>query len=101
LYVRHHVQEGGGVSFLTHTWPSHLTNTILITMLYGILKLSAAPRNLVLLVASLSFCGHTELAMPAAVASSSLYQLPDFQMPIPENRGATVRNLQAFQVTNL
>jgi hypothetical protein len=52
----------------------------------------------VLLVASLSFCGHTELSMPAAAASSSLYQLPDFQMPLPENRGTTVRNLQAFQV---
>ncbi len=58
-------------------------------------------RNLVLLVASLSFCGHTELAMPAAAASSSLYQLPDFQMPLPENRGTTVRNLQAFQVRYL
>ncbi len=58
-------------------------------------------RNLVLLVASLSFCGHTELAMPAAAASSSLYQLPDFQMPLPENRGTTVRNLQAFQVPYL
>ena len=55
-----------------------------------------SPRNLVLLVASLTFCGHTELSLVAS--SSSLYQLPDFQMPLPENRGATVRNLQAFQV---
>ena len=87
-------------------------------------------RNLVLLVASLAFCGHTELpAGPEQVrklhskelykrqetqrevlsteiiyepaqASSSLYQLPDFEMPVPENRGSTVRNLQAFQVGN-
>ena len=46
---------------------------------------------------SLTFCGHTELA-PAATTQSSLYQLPDFEMPVPENRGSTVRNLQAFQV---
>ena len=49
------------------------------------------------MIFSLTFCGHTELA-PAATTQSSLYQLPDFEMPVPENRGSTVRNLQAFQV---
>ena len=50
------------------------------------------------MVASLTFCGHTDLAQPAVLANSSLYQLEDFEMPVPENRGSTVRNLQAFQV---
>ena len=62
---------------------------------------SEAIRNLVLLVASLSFCGHTELPPASVAATSSLYQLPDFEMPLPENRGSTVRNLQAFQVNFL
>jgi hypothetical protein len=57
-----------------------------------------AIRNLVLLVASLAFCGHTELPAGPVQAASSLYQLPDFEMPVAENRGSTVRNLQAFQV---
>ena len=59
---------------------------------------SEAVRNLVLLVASLTFCGHTELPPPSTVVCSSLYQLPDFETPIPENRGSTVRNIHAFQV---
>ena len=61
---------------------------------------SEAIRNLVLLVASLTFCGHTELPMTSVHTSgqSSLYQLPDFEMPAPENRGSTVRNIHAFQV---
>ena len=42
----------------------------------------------------------TEIIYQPAQASSSLYQLPDFEMPVPENRGSTVRNLQAFQVGN-
>ena len=42
----------------------------------------------------------TEIVYEPAQASSSLYQLPDFEMPVPENRGSTVRNLQAFQVDN-
>ena len=49
-------------------------------------------------MASLTFCGHTELASAGVNTQSSLYQLPDFEMPVPENRGSTVRNLQAFQV---
>lgn len=42
-----------------------------------------------LLVASLSFCGHTELEQPDPVASAatSLYQLDAFVMPKPDNRG--------------
>ena len=62
---------------------------------------SEAIRNLVLLVASLTFCGHTDLPPPPVTANSSLYQLQDFEMPVPENRGSTVRNLQAFQVLRL
>ena len=57
-----------------------------------------AVRNLVLLVASLSFCGHTELPLPPALSCSSLYQLPGFSIPDPANNGATVRNIHAFQV---
>ena len=59
---------------------------------------SEATRNLVLLVASLSFCGHAELPPAPDTTASSLYQLEHWQMPSPENRGSTVRNLQAFQV---
>ena len=61
---------------------------------------SEAVRNLVLLVASLTFCGHTELPPPTAAVTSSLYQLQGFTSPVPENRGSTVRNIQAFQVRN-
>jgi len=58
-----------------------------------------ALRNLVLLVASLTFCGHTELKIPPTLASSStLYQMDSFELPEPVNRGSTVRNLLAFQV---
>ena len=65
------------------------------------LESSEAVRNLVLLVASLTFCGHTELPPPTAAVTSSLYQLPGFTTPVPENRGSTVRNIQAFQVRSL
>ncbi len=57
-----------------------------------------AIRNLVLLVASLSFCGHTELKQTTSSSSSTLYELDSFVRPEPENKGSTVRNLQAFQV---
>ena len=59
-----------------------------------------AIRNLVLLVASLSFLGYTELPSSTVsdVASISLFQLNSFELPQPENRGSTVRNLLAFQV---
>ena len=75
-----------------------------------------AIRNLVLLVASLSFCNHKELPVPTSTADNSLYQLESFRMPKPENKGesitfvtvnpisnsvfsgSTVRNPQAFQV---
>ena len=58
-----------------------------------------AVRNLVLLVASLTFCGHQELKMPcSSVGSGTLYQLESFEQPEPINRGSTVRNLLAFQV---
>eukprot|EP00094_Tigriopus_californicus_P005213 TCALIF_05026-PB protein Name:"Similar to WDFY3 WD repeat and FYVE domain-containing protein 3 (Homo sapiens)" AED:0.04 eAED:0.04 QI:7/0.93/0.68/1/1/1/16/134/3650 len=81
-----------------------------------------AVRNLVLLVASLSFCGHTELTLNPIAANASLYELESFQMPEPDNKGSstdliechdpegqkaenltsivgsTVRNIPAFQV---
>lgn len=58
-----------------------------------------ALRNLVLLVASLTFCGHQELKMPcSSIGSGTLYQLDSFEQPEPINRGSTVRNLLAFQV---
>eukprot|EP00095_Tigriopus_kingsejongensis_P009945 maker-scaffold981_size73921-snap-gene-0.19 protein:Tk09945 transcript:maker-scaffold981_size73921-snap-gene-0.19-mRNA-1 annotation:"low quality protein: wd repeat and fyve domain-containing protein 3" len=59
---------------------------------------SDAIRNLVLLVASLSFCGHTDLQINAVAANASLYELDSFKMPEPENKGSTVRNVQAFKV---
>lgn len=46
-----------------------------------------AIRNLVLLVASLSFCGHTEMKVSGNAAATALYQLDAFVMPEPENRG--------------
>ena len=58
-----------------------------------------AVRNLVLLVAGLSFCGHSELPPPLAIHTSSLYQMSHFKPPQPENQGSTVRNIHAFQVT--
>ncbi len=57
---------------------------------------SEAIRNLVLLVASLSFCGHTELKVD--FLSSTIYELDSFKLPEPENRGSTVRNVHAFAV---
>ena len=64
------------------------------------IEANEAMRNLVLLVASLSFCGHAELRSSsiADVASSSLFRLSTFELPEPENRGSTVRNVHAFQV---
>ena len=47
-----------------------------------------AIRNLVLLVASLSFCGHEELKVDnSSTQNSSLHQLEAFKMPEPENKG--------------
>jgi hypothetical protein len=57
-----------------------------------------AIRNLVLLVASLTFCGHTEIKMPQSLGSASLYQLDSFEQPELMNKGSTVRNVLAFQV---
>ena len=55
-------------------------------------------RNLVLLVASLTFCGHTQLKLSTAATSTTLYQLESFEIPEPQNKGSTVRNVLAFQV---
>ena len=57
-----------------------------------------AMRNLVLLVASLTFCGHTQLKLSTAATSTTLYQLESFEIPEPQNKGSTVRNVLAFQV---
>ena len=57
-----------------------------------------AMRNLVLLVASLTFCGHTQLKMSTSATSTTLYQLESFEIPEPQNKGSTVRNVLAFQV---
>ena len=57
---------------------------------------SEAMRNLVLLVASLSFLGHTELPSSTVmdVASISLFQLNSFELPQPENRsGQSLRGV--------
>ncbi|XP_035209151.1 WD repeat and FYVE domain-containing protein 3-like, partial [Stegodyphus dumicola] len=54
-----------------------------------------ALRNIVLLIASLTSCGYIELK-PSHASTGSLYSLPGFQ--IPHLSGASVRNLQAFQV---
>ncbi|XP_042903173.1 WD repeat and FYVE domain-containing protein 3 isoform X2 [Parasteatoda tepidariorum] len=54
-----------------------------------------ALRNIVLLIASLTSCGYIELK-PSQASTGSLFTLPGFQ--IPHSTGASVRNLQAFQV---
>ncbi|XP_058804217.1 WD repeat and FYVE domain-containing protein 3 isoform X1 [Phymastichus coffea] len=56
-----------------------------------------AIRNLVLMLASLTMCGHTELK-PSTASMGSLFQMLNFTLPQPSNRGGSVRNIQAFQV---
>nr|CAD7590088.1 unnamed protein product [Timema genevievae] len=56
-----------------------------------------AIRNLVLMVASLSMCGYIELR-PSQASMGSLFQMMGFTLPLPSGRGASVRNIQAFQV---
>ncbi|XP_043249922.1 WD repeat and FYVE domain-containing protein 3 isoform X1 [Colletes gigas] len=56
-----------------------------------------AIRNLVLMLASLTMCGHTELK-PSQASMGSLFQMLGFTLPQPSNRGGSVRNIQAFQV---
>ncbi|KAJ8676714.1 hypothetical protein QAD02_012501 [Eretmocerus hayati] len=56
-----------------------------------------AIRNLVLMLASLTMCGHTELK-PSTASMGSLFQILGFTLPQPSNRGGSVRNIQAFQV---
>ncbi|KAH0568814.1 WD repeat and FYVE domain-containing protein 3 [Cotesia glomerata] len=56
-----------------------------------------AIRNLVLMLASLTMCGHTELK-PSQASMGSLFQMLGFSLPQPSNRGGSVRNIQAFQV---
>lgn len=45
-----------------------------------------AIRNLVLMVASLSMCGYTELR-PSPASMGSLFQIMGFTMPQPSGRG--------------
>ncbi|XP_012287062.1 WD repeat and FYVE domain-containing protein 3 isoform X1 [Orussus abietinus] len=56
-----------------------------------------AIRNLVLMLASLTMCGHTELK-PSQTSMGSLFQMLGFTLPQPSNRGGSVRNVQAFKV---
>ncbi|XP_068245244.1 WD repeat and FYVE domain-containing protein 3 isoform X2 [Palaemon carinicauda] len=56
-----------------------------------------ALRNLVLLVSSLSYCGYVELK-PSSASIGSLFHMPGFTLPVPSGRGASVRNVQAFNV---
>ncbi|XP_045600783.1 WD repeat and FYVE domain-containing protein 3 isoform X4 [Procambarus clarkii] len=56
-----------------------------------------ALRNLVLLVSSLSYCGYIELK-PSSASVGSLFHIPGFTLPVPSGRGASVRNVQAFNV---
>ncbi|KAK3895111.1 hypothetical protein Pcinc_001157 [Petrolisthes cinctipes] len=56
-----------------------------------------ALRNLVLLVSSLSYCGYVELK-PSSASVSSPFHIPGFTLPVPSGRGASVRNVQAFNV---
>ncbi|XP_014604234.1 PREDICTED: WD repeat and FYVE domain-containing protein 3 isoform X1 [Polistes canadensis] len=56
-----------------------------------------AIRNLVLMLTSLTMCGHTELK-PSQASMGSLFQMLGFTLPQPSNRGGSVRNIQAFQV---
>ncbi|XP_059488715.1 WD repeat and FYVE domain-containing protein 3 [Neocloeon triangulifer] len=56
-----------------------------------------AIRNLVLLLASLTMCGHNEL-QPSQASVGSLFRIMGFLLPQPAGRGASVRNIQAFQV---
>ena len=49
---------------------------------------SETARNLVLLIASLSFCGFTEMKPSSSTSPSTfLFQMENFQMPEPENKG--------------
>ncbi|XP_050700499.1 WD repeat and FYVE domain-containing protein 3-like isoform X2 [Eriocheir sinensis] len=59
-----------------------------------------ALRNLVLLVSSLSYCGYVELK-PTSASVGSLFHIPGFTLPVPSGRGASVRNVQAFNVLQL
>lgn len=47
---------------------------------------SEAIRNLVLMIASLSMCGYTELR-PSPASVSSLFQMLGFTLPQPQGRG--------------
>ncbi|KAF2366372.1 protein of unknown function DUF4704 [Trinorchestia longiramus] len=59
-----------------------------------------ALRNLVLLVVSLSYCGHSQ-PRPSLHPSTSLYTIPGFTLPAPASRGCSVRNVSAFGVLQL
>lgn len=48
-----------------------------------------AIRNLVLMLASLTMCGHTELK-PSQASMGSLFQMLGFTLPQPSNRGINI-----------
>lgn len=54
-----------------------------------------AIRNLVLMLASLTMCGHTELK-PSTASMGSLFQMLNFTLPQPSNRGKFTINDNSF-----
>ena len=56
-----------------------------------------AVEKLVILISTLCYLGDDK--MIDAVVTSSLYQLPDFCLPEPDDKGVTVKNINAFQVS--
>lgn len=54
-----------------------------------------AIRNLVLMLASLTMCGHTELK-PSQASMGSLFQMLGFTLPQPSNRGNFTENKMLY-----
>lgn len=54
-----------------------------------------AIRNLVLMLASLTMCGHTELK-PSQASMGSLFQMLGFILPQPSNRGNFIENKMLY-----
>lgn len=50
------------------------------------------------MLTSLSMCGYIELK-PSQASMGSLFQMPGFTLPQPSGRGTSIRNIQAFNVS--
>lgn len=59
-----------------------------------------AIRNLVLMLASLTMCGHTELK-PSQASMGSLFQMLGFTLPQPSNRGTNVQGLPCNFISSI